>query len=206
MKGRQDADAVDWGGLRLKLRKAQAAAGDIVLLFSDESEALTHPYLARAWAKRGADLRVPAPGQSKKVAMMGTLDWVQRRLIVTTSRTKRSTDFIAHLQVLDRLYGAKPGAPVKPVVLVLDNGPIHVSKATSAALAERAHWLMIEWLPKYAPELNDIEIVWGDLKTHHLAHQTFTDPDVLEQAIHRAVAALNSERNRDLLGNLRISA
>jgi hypothetical protein len=34
--------------LRLKLRKAQAEAGDLVLLFSDESEALTHPYLARA--------------------------------------------------------------------------------------------------------------------------------------------------------------
>jgi transposase len=23
--------------------------------------------------------------------------------------------------------------------------------------------LNIEWLPKYAPELNDIEIVWGEL-------------------------------------------
>lgn len=192
--------------MRLKLRKAQAAAGDIVLLFSDESEALTHPYLARAWAKRGADLRVPAPGQSKKVAMMGTLDWARRKLIVTTSRTKRSTDFIAHLQVLDRRYGPKPRTPIKPVVLVLDNGPIHVSNATLAALAERVHWLTVEWLPKYAPELNDIEIVWRDLKTHHLAHQTFNDPDVLDQAIHRAVAALNSERNRDLLGNQRISA
>ena len=30
---------------------------------------LTHPYLARAWALRGADLRVPAPGQAKKVAI-----------------------------------------------------------------------------------------------------------------------------------------
>ena len=56
-------------GLRLKLRKSQAAVGDIVLLFSDESEALTHPYLAYAWAKRGADLRVPAPGQSKNSAI-----------------------------------------------------------------------------------------------------------------------------------------
>ena len=128
-------------GLRLKLRKAQAEAGDIVLLFCDESEALTHPYLARAWAKRGADLRVPAPGQSKKVAMMGTLDWKQRKLIVTTSPTKRSADFIAHLQVLDSLYGPKPGAQIKPAVIVLDNGPIHTSKATLAALAERTHWL-----------------------------------------------------------------
>ena len=67
---------------RLKPRKAQAEAGDIVLLFADDSEALTHPYLARAWAKRSADLRVPVPGQSKKVAMMGALDWLGRRLIV----------------------------------------------------------------------------------------------------------------------------
>jgi len=53
------------------LRKAQAAAGDITLLFVDESEALTHPYLAHAWARRGADMRVQAPGQAKKVAMIG---------------------------------------------------------------------------------------------------------------------------------------
>ena len=113
-------------------------------MFCDESEALTHPYLARVWAKRGADLRVPAPGQSKKIAMMGTFDWTRRKLIVTTSRTKRSSDFIAHLQALDRLYGPKPGFALKPVVIVLDNGPIHVSKATLAALAERAHRIRIQ--------------------------------------------------------------
>ncbi len=40
-----------------------------------------------------------------------------------------------------------------------------------------------EWLPKYAPELNDIEPTWRDLKRHHLAHQTFTGPDDLDRAI-----------------------
>jgi transposase len=177
-----------------------------VLLFGDESEALTHPYLARAWAKRGADLRVPAPGQAQKIAMMGSLDYARRKLIVTTSRTKRSVDFIAHLQRLDRLYGPKPAMPNKPVVLVLDNGPIHISKASQAALAERAHWLTVEWLPKYAPELNDIEIVWGDLKSHHLAHRTFIDLDSLDSAIHHAGAELNLVRNRDPLDGQRISA
>jgi transposase len=177
-----------------------------VLLFADESEALTHPYFARAWAKRGADLRVPAPGQAHKIAMMGSLDYARRKLIVTTSETKRSVDFIAHLQELDRLYGLKPGAPNKPVVLVLDNGPIHVSKASRAALAERAHWLTVEWLPKYAPELNDIEIVWGDLKSRHLAHRSFSDLDSLNDAIHNAVAELNSARNRHPLAAQRISA
>lgn len=206
MKGRQIATEIDRVGLRLKLRKAQAEAGDIALLFADESEALTHPYLARAWAKRGADLRVPAPGQSKKVAMMGALDWLGRRLIVTTSHSKRSADFITLLETLDLLYGPKPGIQGKPVVIVLDNGPIHTSKATLAALAARTHWLTVEWLPKYAPELNDIEVVWHDLKAHHLAHQTFTDPETLDAAVHQAVAVLNLERGRDPLANQRISA
>jgi len=193
-------------GLRLKLRKAQAEAGDIVLLYGDESEALTHPYLARAWAKRGADLRVPAPGQAKKVAMMGSLDHLTRQLIVHTSPTKRSSDFIAHLEQLDRLYAPKPGRAMTPVVLVEDNGPIHSSKLTLAALEARKHWLTVEWLPKYAPELNDIEVVWHDLKAHHLAHQTFTNAAALDSAIHAAVEALNYERRVDPLVKARISA
>jgi transposase len=193
-------------GLRLRLRKAQAEAGDIVLLYGDESEALTHPYLARAWAKRGADLRVPAPGQAKKVALICSLDHVTRQLVVHTSPTKRSNDFIAHLEQLDRLYGPKPGRAPKPVVLVEDNGPIHVSKASLKALEARKHWLTVEWLPKYAPEFNDIEVVWHDLKAHHLAHQTFSDVAALDRAVHQAVAALNRERSVDPLATQRISA
>ena len=49
------------------------------------------------------------------------------------------------------IYGPKPGQTAKPVVLIEDNGPIHTSKITRAALATRAHWLNVEWLPKYAP-------------------------------------------------------
>lgn len=180
-------------GVRLKLRKAQADAGDIVLLYADESEALTHPYLAQAWAKRGADLRVAAPGQAKKVALMGVLDASARKLVVHTARTKRSTDFIALLQTIDRIYGPSPGRDAKPIVLVLDNGPIHVSKLTAAALAARP-WITVEWLPRYAPELNDIENSWRDLKRHHLAHQTFANADDLENAVHIAVQQLNRER------------
>ncbi len=197
---------MDRAGLRRKLLKAQAEAGDIVLLFGDESEALTHPYLAHAWAKRGADLRVPAPGRAAKVAMLGVLDWARRDIVVRTSRTKRSSDVIALLAELDRRWGPTPGEIARPVVLVLDNGPIHTSKATRAALAERAHWLTVEWLPKYAPELNDIEPIWRDPKRHYLAHRTFTGPDDLDRAIHDAVTKLNAERNRDPLASQRIAA
>jgi hypothetical protein len=36
------------------------------------------------WAKKGVDLRIPAPGHSAKVAMLGVLDWAGRELIVHT--------------------------------------------------------------------------------------------------------------------------
>ena len=192
--------------MRLSLLKAQAIAGDIVLLFADESEALTHPYLARAWAKRGTDLRVPAPGMSTKVAIIGAFDFSRRKLIVHTSCTKRSTDFIAFLEKLDNLYGPKPGVGAKPVVIVLDNGPIHTSKATRKALAARDHWLRVEWLPKYAPELNDIENVWAKLKALHLAHLTFDGRQALDCAIHSAVEELNLRKSVIPLVKPRISA
>ena len=63
-----------------------------------------------------------------------------------------------------------------------------------------------EWLPKYAPELNDIEVVWHDLKAHHLARQTFADVDALDRAIHHAVDELNAERTVLPLAEPRISA
>jgi len=50
------------------------------------------------------------------------------------------------LEQLDPLYGPMPGKPAKPVVLVEDHGPIHVSRLSLAALAARAHWLAVEWL------------------------------------------------------------
>jgi transposase len=127
-------------------------------------------------------------------------------LIVHTSPTKRSSDFLVHLEQIDRLYGPKPGRATKLVVLVEDNGPIHVSKLTLAALDARKHWLRVEWLPKYAPELNDIEVVWHDLKAHHLAHKTFTDVAALDQTIHAVVDDLNHERSAEPLVNIRISA
>jgi transposase len=193
LKGRQDADAVDRAGLRLRLLKQQAAAGDIHLLFGDESEALTHPYLAHCWAERGADLRVEAPGQARKRALLGGLDHASGELIAITSATKRSSDFADLLACLDRSYGPGPGRASRPVVLVLDNGPIHTSKASTKALAARP-WLTVEWLPKYAPELNDIERSWRDLKRHYLAQQIFRDVEHLDSAIHAAVRDLNHER------------
>jgi transposase len=191
--------------VRLKLLRQQAKAGDIQLFFQDESEALTHPYLAHVWAKRGADIRVEAPGQAKKCTMLGLLDAATGELIVLTSQTKRSTDFIGLLEAVDRRCAPPTQTLAKPPVIVLDNGPIHTSKLSTKALAARP-WLTIEWLPKYAPELNDIERSWRDLKRHHLANRVFQSRADLDGQIHNAVRAMNRERVKPVCHDLRIAA
>ena len=90
-------------------------------------------------------------------------------------------------------------------MLVEDNGPIHTSKLAMAVLATRVHWLTVEWLPKYAPELNDIETVWRDPRRIISRTRTFDDIDANQRrAIHRAVDALNAERAAVPLARLRI--
>ena len=131
-----------------------------------------------------------------------------RRLGIGRATIFRALDLFTELNVLERLdplYGPRPGHSARPVVMVLDNGPIHTSKLSRAALAERP-WLTIEWLPKYAPELNDIERSWRDLKRHFLAHRTFRSIEQLDSAIATAVDNLNAERNQHSCHDQRIAA
>ena len=53
--------------------------------------------------------------------------------------------------------------------------------------------------------MNDIEVVWHDLKAYQLAHKTFTDVVELNDAIHTAVSDLNRERMTVPLANPRVS-
>jgi hypothetical protein len=123
LKGRRDADAVDRAGPRLRPPRQQAAAGDIHLPVGDESEAPTRPCPAHAWAEPGADLRVGAPGQARRRALPGALDCAAGELIVSTSATARSGDFVGLPERLDRAHAPRPGRTRRPGVPVLDDGP-----------------------------------------------------------------------------------
>jgi DDE superfamily endonuclease len=58
----------------------------------------------------------------------------------------------------------------RQVVLVCDNGACHASKASQAALADRADWLEVVPLARYSPELNPKEREWRTLKRDHRSH------------------------------------
>jgi transposase len=69
------------------------------------------------------------------------------------------------------------------VTLLWDGLPAHRSRAMRAWLNTQRHWLVVERLPAYAPELNPTEGLWSSLKAVELANLTSpTLAEVIQQA------------------------
>jgi putative transposase len=76
-----------------------------------------------------------------------------------------------------------PPAPV-PTVVVLDNGSIHRSKATRAAIpALWARGVYLDFLPPYSPELNAIEPVFGAVKHYYMPERRYASVPTLRHAV-----------------------
>jgi putative transposase len=54
--------------------------------------------------------------------------------------------------------------------LLWDGLPAHRSHAMHAWLRRQRHWLVVEPLPAYAPDLNPVEALWSSLKGVELAN------------------------------------
>ena len=195
LRGKRNTREFERVGLRLHLRRLQAQAGDVNLLFVDETDALNVPYLARVWARQGRDLRVEAPGKVKRRCLSGAQDSRDGSLLAHLSRTKKTQDFLSLLGLIETKYGPREEGEARPaVVVVLDNGPSHTSHATRKALEARSSWLSVEWLPKFSPELNDIERDWRLLKRRYLGNRNYAHEGDLERSIIAALARLNADR------------
>jgi len=68
------------------------------------------------------------------------------------------------------------------LVLALDNASYHRTSEILDLLTEREDHVFVVWLPKYSPELNMIEGLWGYLKQSALNNYFYGDLDSLEAA------------------------
>ena len=77
-----------------------------------------------------------------------------------------------------------PRLPGKPLIVVLDNGSIHVSRVIKDARAAlRQQRIYLYSLPPYSPVLNLIEPVFGGIKAHDLPARAYPTWGALEDAI-----------------------
>jgi len=91
-------------------------------------------------------------------------------------------EFLRQLPVADR---------DRFLILALDNASYHTTREVLDLLTEHEDHTFVVWLPKYSPELNDIEGLWGYVKRSALNNYFYGDPESLETAIHEAFAELH---------------
>lgn len=136
------------------------------LHYEDETHLDTNPYLSRVWHRVGEQPTLPAVGTNRRLTVFGSVEALGRSRIEVLGVRQDSAGFARYLAAVD----ARHKATGRHIILVLDNGPCHVSKATRRSLAERAAWLEIIPLARYSPHLNPKEHEWRRLTRDHHGH------------------------------------
>ena len=144
-----------------------AAAPDrYELHHEDETHVETNPYLGRVWHRVARQPTVAAARTNRRATAFGSVEALGRRRVEVLQARQDSAGFARYLAALE----ARHLATGRRVILALDNGPCHVSKATQRALAARAAWLEVIPLARYSPQLNPKEREWRTLKRDHRSH------------------------------------
>jgi transposase len=78
----------------------------------------------------------------------------------------------------------------RQLVLVLDNASYHCTREIRQLLDDHSDHAFVIWLPRYSPELNLIEGLWGYLKRSAFNNYFYGKVESLEAAIHGAFVEL----------------
>jgi hypothetical protein len=155
----------------------------------DETHLDTNPHLSRVWHRIGVQATVPAAGTNRRLTVFGSVEAQGRGRIELLTVRQDATGFARYLAALD----ARHDATGRTMILVLDNGPCHVCKATRTALAARADWREVIPLARYSPHLNPKEHEWRRLKRDHRGHLAPTLREFVD-AVAAGLAGLGGER------------
>src|SRR5438445_167284 len=94
---------------------------------------------------------------------------------------------IEFLEELRRyLRGAK-------VTLCWDGLASHRSRVMQTYLASSRRWLVVERLPAYAPDLNPVEALWGNLKGRELANLCVDAIEETEDVAHAGIERIGAD-------------
>jgi transposase len=149
--------------MRTEAPRIRAVAREFraILYFQDEANVSLTAFLGKTWGFRGQTPHIRVTGKRGGVTAMSALSG-QERLLFRLFKER-----IASGQVIDFLGQMLRHHRQRHLVVVMDQAPPHVSKATRAYVdsQERLH---LFYLPKYSPDWNPDEKVWNHLKHHEL--------------------------------------
>jgi transposase len=133
---------------------------------------------------RGRRPVVPAAGANRRLCVYGAFNYRTGRSHYLVHPKKNAQQYREFLWQLLEAHSERR------VVLVIDNASYHRTRPILTLLDDHADHAFVVWLPRYSPELNLIEGLWGYLKRSALNNYFFGDIESLEAAIHDAFGEL----------------
>jgi len=133
---------------------------------------------------RGVRPLIPAAGTNQRLCVYGAFNYRTGQSHYLVHSKKNSQQFY---EFLWQLLEANTD---RHIVLVLDNASYHGTNRILKLLEEHRDHVLVAWLPRYSPELNLIEGLWGYLKRSALNNYFFGNIESLETAIHETFAQL----------------
>ena len=139
-----------------------------MILFEDESGVSLLPSVRATWAPRGRTPVLRHPFNWKRLSLAGGLAYEPEgsdahlvfQLRPGAYNDETLIEFLTDVRHLDQ----------RRVLLIWDGLPSHRSRRMLDWIADQRDWLRVQRLPGYAPDLNPIEQVWGNLKSTELAN------------------------------------
>ena len=153
----------------------------MTLAFLDECGFAPSQPVSYSWTRRGERRRIPYENpQGRRVNVLAAYSPFGSQSALSWGLHRGS---LVSAQLVDWIQRI-PRLPGKPLVIVLDNGSLHVSRVVQTArVALRAQRIYFYYLPPYSPELNDIEAIFGVVKRQELPERRYTSWEGLEEAI-----------------------
>jgi transposase len=157
VKGEPDPEEYQQKQEALHDLQQQASQGILDLYYFDESGFCLTPYLPYAWQEKGQTITLDS-ARSKRLNVLGFLS-KNNELQAYSCPGSVNSDVVVRC-IIDFCKDLD-----KKTVLVIDNAPIHTSETFQDNIPLwKEKGLDIFYLPKYAPELNCIEILWRFMK------------------------------------------
>lgn len=152
------------------------------IFFQDESGVSQRPSIRRTWAPKGETPVLIHAFNWSKLSICAAIGyrWDGRRSRLFFQIREGSYNSQSLIPFLDDLRRELRG---QKAILVWDGLPGHKSRVMKEYLHQQRHGLTEERLPGYAPDLNPVETLWGNIKGQELANRCADNLAEVETAV-----------------------
>jgi len=157
----------------------------IDLYYADEASVSLEPCVPYGWQFRDEQIFMPSEkGKGVNCFALLTRD---NRAVVETSTETITAQFL--FEQLERLSSGLQ----KLTVVVLDNASVHRARIIKERISSwQQRGLFLFYLPRYAPHLNIVEVLWRKLKYEWLAPKDYATRGTLGYAVRLALTAVGT--------------